>query len=254
MEKVTVFLTTEVSQHRTSAQMFLDRQSAIDDLTFDHQNLVTQCGGADEFFDAVNSGKFSNIERMEINEVEYDLMTLIEAANPNTFSKVKPYLFTIRTLMDGYEFDATYLEFTQHPSKTGKDLARDERELNDDDWSESEQAYMFDGNPITCSGFVEITPAQAALWLLAKGIVPKLAPRKELNQADSVSYEFGRRVDSDNLRVTVTVNDTLIGEDQRYIISGNSFHLDSEFEELLENAGIEPFDVVLALENRKSSF
>ena len=68
-----------------------------------------------------------------------------------------------------------------------------------------------------------------------------------------VEKETGRRIDSDNLNVIVTLMDdqhnTIITGQATCIISAEAYHLDSDFEDRLDAMGIYPDDVQDALED-----
>lgn len=149
-----------------SITVALTKQSAIDSLTADHQELIEPHGGQDELFDAAANGKHSNITQLNLDTTTFDLMDLI-AANIEE-PEEKPYLFKIRTLYEGYAEDEVYLSYTSNPVEKGKELAKDARELEESDWDESDQAYSFNGNLVSCNTYREITPAQAEVWRMAK--------------------------------------------------------------------------------------
>lgn len=67
-------------------------------------------------------------------------------------------------------------------------------------------------------------------------------------------------IDNDNIRFLVTISSEqngLTGElfrgEARMIVSGNSFHLNSELEDNCELFGIEPFDLQVSLEARSDT-
>ncbi|GAB6071561.1 hypothetical protein JCM30760_26590 [Thiomicrorhabdus hydrogeniphila] len=68
-----------------------------------------------------------------------------------------------------------------------------------------------------------------------------------------LNYSFEERIDSDNFRLNVTVNDELKGSGT-YNIVGNIVWIDSEFEELLIENNIDTELVAETIENRKSEF
>ncbi|GAB6071560.1 hypothetical protein JCM30760_26580 [Thiomicrorhabdus hydrogeniphila] len=97
-----------------------------------------------------------------------DLMDVLEESIVKT--NETPYLFTIRTNYGGYEEESVYLMYTNNPEKTGKELAQEERDSNEDDWDESVKGYWFDGNMVRHIKTKKISHAEAKIWLLAKAI------------------------------------------------------------------------------------
>lgn len=75
-----------------------------------------------------------------------------------------------------------------------------------------------------------------------------------MSKKNTIKVRIEKVVDTDNMNITIIVNDKIIGTGQRYIFSGNSVHLDSDFEEELENAGLDQYALQEAVENRKDFF
>jgi len=71
------------------------------------------------------------------------------------------------------------------------------------------------------------------------------------NRTLDISKEFYENCDagSNTFTVTVKYDSIVIQGKARNIFEENTFHLGAELEELLEKKGIDPYDIVLALEN-----
>lgn len=180
--EVALFVCTKADTKGIASNVFLKRREAEDYLTADYKEQVSECGGAEEFLEAVNNHLFSYIDEMEINEIKMDLKSLVCAAHeekeaPKT--QDKPYLFSVKEVIDGYESTTTSMVRTTCPEATAKQLAMNLRDSSLEDWSDELQGFVFNGGDyVTCTRYQIITNAQAFLWSMANEI-------KYLNQGAS---------------------------------------------------------------------
>ena len=165
--KVSLFIPTLADKNGIKSDVLLSRKKAEDYLTSHYPDEVAEHDDVDEFFDAVNSGKYSYIEKMDINEIDMHLKTLIEVAQveKNAVLKQKPYLFSIKETIDGFESITVQLSYTNDPVARAKEIILNERGSEPEDWDDEINGVSFNGGDlITCTKHQAITCAQAFLW------------------------------------------------------------------------------------------
>lgn len=164
---VSIFVTIKSDASGINSNAFTSRVQAIKSLTKDHADKVKKCGGIDEFFDAVNSGHFDDIHVMEINELRFDLRTLISAAENETKPDKSPYLFSIKETINGNESSSVQLAYTNNPETMAMQMVLS-RLTEPADWDDELQGVSLgQGASIVCTDYQSITHAQAMLWEMA---------------------------------------------------------------------------------------
>lgn len=148
MKKIKLFTALHDTDNSTGVNVFLSEIEAVGDLLKGRSEEVTECGGQDEFFDAVNNGDISDVYKMECNSIEMDLMDVI-SANIEAREE-KPYLFTVHTVVEESKHTITFLSYSDEPDKVAK--------------------WLSDNNSAQCNEYREITPAEAHAWEMAKAI------------------------------------------------------------------------------------
>ncbi len=70
-----------------------------------------------------------------------------------------------------------------------------------------------------------------------------------------IKYTFNNRTDSNNIKLSVQVDDngTEVAGEGVYLLAENVVDLDSDFEDSLEARGIDAFSVQEAIEKRRTS-